>query len=86
MENTVSDTDARVARDSGENVYVNTRALGNPVKAVSEGSLIFRFERPISRKGAKCNRKTRRFWCRISISHGVNMDWTLDYPLDSGLV
>ena len=44
-----------------ENVHVNTRAKGNPVKAMREGSIIFRFERPASRKSAECNRKTRRF-------------------------
>ena len=67
MENTVSDTDAllrRAARDSGENVHINTRAQGNPVKAVREGSVIFLFERHTSRKSAKRNRKTRHFWCR----------------------
>ena len=72
---------------------------GNPVKAVREGSIIFRFERPTSRKSVKCNRKTRRFWCnhkinigrfRVSISHCkrsvtcVNMDWTLDSGLLTG--
>ena len=53
-------------RDSlthSENVHVNTRAKGNPVKAVREGSIIFRFEWPTSWKSATCNRKTRRFWC-----------------------
>ena len=70
---------------------VNTRVKGNPVKAVREGSIIFRFESPTNRKSAKCNRKTRRFLCRrinigssrVSIHHGrsvacVNMYWTLD--------
>ena len=42
-----------------ENVHINTRAKGNPVQAAREGSIIFRFERPTSRKSAKCNRKIR---------------------------
>ena len=70
-----------------DNVHVNTIAKGNPVKAVREGSMIFRFERPTSRKSAKCNRNTRHFWChRINIGSRyrvsmtcVNMDWTLDW-------
>ena len=33
-----------------ENVHVNTIAKVNPVKAVREGSMIFRFERPTSRR------------------------------------
>ena len=49
--------------------------------------MIFRFERPTSRKSAKCNRNTRHFWChRINIGSRyqvsmtcVNMDWTLDW-------
>ena len=75
---------------------VSTRAKRNPVKAAREGSIIFRFETPTSRKSAKCNRKTRRFWLRrinigrsrVSISHGRKhgldsglADWNLDYPL-----
>ena len=40
-------------------VNVNTRAKGNPMKAVREGSIIFRFERPTSRKSAKCNKKNQ---------------------------
>ena len=58
-----------------ENVHINTRAKGNPVKAVREGSIIFRFERPASRKSANTE---------IAInSHGgsatcVKQNWTLD--------
>ena len=35
----------------------NTKAKRNPVKAVREGPIIFRFERPTSRKSAECNER-----------------------------
>ena len=43
------------------NVHVNTGAKGNPIKAMKEDLIIFRFERPTSRKKAKSNRKTGCF-------------------------
>ena len=42
-------------------VHVNTRAKGNPMKAVRKGSIILRFERPTSLQSAKSNWKTRCF-------------------------
>ena len=71
-----------------QNVHVNMRAKGNPVKAAREGSIIFRFERPTSRRVSgdfrDRNHRINIGRSRVSISHGrsvtcVNMDWTLDW-------